>query len=419
MTIENLYREKIELRQFLEKLLEVQSHADLRCYFVGGCVRDHLLGQISYDYDLAVDGILQLIIQALQEDYKLELSILGTAKVRFGNYHVDLATFRSEVYVMGNGLPEISAGDFEADLNRRDFTINTGYVLLSRENLDKMLQVDVAHEIELAFAHTRFREDIQNGVLRVLHENSFLEDPSRLLRAVKYSTLYPLKMDDATQTLFDIAIQKKALETYSKDRYRQIVFGYARHAQGVSILSSLYEKGLLLRLDSTDTSNITRIRAYLDAFKDALTHDYSGILFLLLMYEYQLDFWIGADRRISDIAKSFRIFLDIVATSNPSQWQSRWWCYEIFKRFDQKVLIFASYAKSVPERVKSALKLYTLETQFIKLNINGDTLKTLGVENGKIMGELLNLLLAHKVDTGTVMTHEEEIKWIESKRYEY
>lgn len=420
MIVDKHQSDKNDLINFLERLIDVQSLVDVCCYFVGGCVRDRLIGEDSYDYDLAVEGDLTRIIYALGETYILTPSILGTAKVRFGKYHVDLATFRSERYVTNNGLPEIDAGTIETDLFRRDFTINTGYVLLSHENLDKMLHVDDIRVIEMAFAHPNFYEDIENNVLRVLHDRSFLEDPSRMLRVVKYSTLYHFKMDEATQSLFNMAIKEHVLELYSKDRYRQIIFGYAKHDQGILILTNLFEESLLLGIEASESTSVTRVKTYYDLFVSNNVHLLNrGTLYLLLMYEHHLEFWIGADRRISEVAKSCRDLKEIVAATQVTQWQSRWWCYETFKRFDDNVFNFVRYAVSCPDSVKLALRIYCDETQFITLGINGNTLKNLGMESGKKIGVLLNLLLAHKVDTGLNMTQEEEIKWIESKRDEY
>jgi tRNA nucleotidyltransferase/poly(A) polymerase len=419
MTAETIERDKIKLEQFLEALHVAQINLNARCYFVGGCVRDHLLGHESADYDLAVDGDLKEIIQALSEAYVLTPSILGTAKIRFGKYHVDLATFRSERYASNNGLPKIASGDIETDLSRRDFTINTGYVMLTRDNLEKMLRVEKTTQLEMAYAHPNFYSDIQNGILRVLHERSFIEDPSRMLRAVKYSTLYPLNMDDVTQALFNTAIKEHVIANYSKDRYRQIVFGYARHEQGIEILTNLFRQSLLQQIEVSESSNETRIQAYHDN-KLATDSDIDlGILYLLLIYEYQLAFWIGADRHISEVAKACISIQDITASQAPLAWQSRWWGYETFKRYDDSVFSFVKVAVSIPEGVKSALRTYLEETQFIKLNINGKTLIDRGMESGKKIGLVLNLLLAHKVESGQNMTQEEEIKWIESKQYEY
>ncbi len=444
MTDEIINHDKTKLEQFLKVLLDVQTKLNVSCYFVGGCVRDRLLKQVTNDYDIAVDGDLEQMIQALKETnwganeganedankgiFELTPSILGTAKVRFGKYHVDLATFRSERYTSNNGLPEIAAGDIESDLSRRDFTINTGYILLSHDNLDKMLHVDDAIDIEIAFAHPKFHADIENGVLRVLHDRSFIEDPSRMLRAVKYSTLYDLKMDDATQSLFNTASKKRLITDYSRDRYRQIVLGYAKHKHGIEILTNIYKQSLLLQVEVSEPSNTKRIQAYYDLFAEeptaapAAAQDHTmnrGILYLLLIYEYHLAFWFGADRQISEIAKSCIALQETASIMTPVQCQSRWWGYETFKRYDACSLIFAKDAVSISETMKHALHTYLEETQFIKLSINGNTLKNLGIESGKKIGLLLNLLLAHKVDTGSPMTQEEEIKWIESKQYEY
>jgi len=412
MVLESLYLEKMECKQFLKKLLEVQSLGDVRCYFVGGCVRDRLTDHVPFDYDLAVDGDLMRLLKALQGSYDLNPSILGTSKIRFGHYQVDLATFRRERYVKGNGLPEIEAGDIDSDLYRRDFTINTGYVQLTLDNLEKMFSNDAGASFECAYAHPKFHEDIENGILRVLNEQSFKDDPSRLLRAVKYSTLYHLKMEDATRILFEEAVSRNVLDTYSKDRYRQIILGYAKHVKGIQILVNLFNTDLLLEMETSDS---VRIHQYAERLRTSV----DGCLFLLLIYETRLDFWFGADRTLSEPAKACKAFKAIVMETPEVQWLSRWWCFLTFRLLDQSTLSFIRFAVSIPEFVKLALRIYIDETQFIRLNINGHTLKALGVTSGKSIGDLLNLLLAYKVNTGCNMTPEEEIKWIESKRYEY
>ena len=167
-----------------------------------------------------------------------------------------------------------------------------------------------------------------------------------------------------------------------------------------------------------------RIEAYYCLFADEHEIDQDrafdrGILYLLLMYEYHLAFWLGADRQISEIAKSCIALQEIASVATPAQCLSRWWGYETFKRYDACSLNFAKVAVSISKTMKHAIDTYLKETQFIKLSINGNTLKNLGMESGKKIGLLLNLLLAHKVDTGCNMTQEEEIKWIESRQNEY
>jgi tRNA nucleotidyltransferase (CCA-adding enzyme) len=177
-------------------------------WLVGGAVRDLMLGAASVDLDVAIEGDAREVARALAErlDGKaVEHERFGTATVYAGDLVVDLASTRSETYARPGALPDVSPAGLDEDLARRDFTINAMAASLPGG--------------ELRDPHGG-RGDLDAGVIRVLHPGSFIDDPTRLLRAVRYESRFGFRMDEDTEHLAREAIASGALDTVSGARIR-------------------------------------------------------------------------------------------------------------------------------------------------------------------------------------------------------
>ena len=162
-------------------------------YLVGGTVRDILLGEPSFDVDIAVEGDAIAFAQSLAEALGGRMRAhdkFGTAVVLYGDdERIDVVTARTESYESPGALPTVAPGSIEDDLFRRDFTINA--IAVSLRGDEKGRVVD-------PFAG---RTDLEAGRIRVLHDRSFLDDPTRIFRAVRYENRYGFRMDEHTATL--------------------------------------------------------------------------------------------------------------------------------------------------------------------------------------------------------------------------
>jgi tRNA nucleotidyltransferase (CCA-adding enzyme) len=162
-------------------------------YLVGGSVRDILLGEPNFDVDVVVEG--DAITLANELARKLEgrvraHRIFGTAVVLYGeDGRVDVVTARSESYHAPAVLPTVEPGTIDEDLNRRDFTINAMAVSLKGDALGELVD---------PFGG---RADLEAGRIRILHDRSFVDDPTRILRAIRYEDRYGFRMDDDTVRL--------------------------------------------------------------------------------------------------------------------------------------------------------------------------------------------------------------------------
>lgn len=189
---------------------EIAAGLGYQVYAAGGVVRDLLVGYENIDVDLVVegDGII------LAEDMSRQLGArvrkhpkFGTAELLFSDgFKVDVATARVEYYEYPAALPKVESSSLRQDLYRRDFTINAMAVALNEDRLGDLVD------------YFGGREDLQYGVVRVLYNLSFIEDPTRILRAVRFEQRYHINIEPQTLKLLKEAVRQKVLIRVSRER---------------------------------------------------------------------------------------------------------------------------------------------------------------------------------------------------------
>ena len=210
-------------------------------YLVGGAVRDLLLGEAVVDVDLAVEGDGPRTARELARRLRGDVvphERFGTATVRAAALSFDVAATRSETYEEPGALPVVQPAGLREDLGRRDFAINA---------MAAGLQGD-----ELGHLHDPHGgcTDLEAGVVRVLHDRSFIDDPTRLLRAVRYEVRLDFAIEQATEELVREAARRDALSTVSGARIRdELLDLLAEHAAPRGV-ARLVELGLLQSLHS-------------------------------------------------------------------------------------------------------------------------------------------------------------------------
>jgi tRNA nucleotidyltransferase (CCA-adding enzyme) len=178
---------------------------DAGAYLVGGSIRDLLLGvRPGPDIDIAVEGDLEALLARLEPGAEIEVEAhhrrFGTATLRTGGVALDLTRTRSETYAEPGALPDVHPADIGTDLGRRDFTINA-------------MAVPLADPTQLLDPFGG-RADVEARILRVLHERSFIDDPTRAIRGARYAARLGLEPDPGTLDL----LGKTDLGTISADR---------------------------------------------------------------------------------------------------------------------------------------------------------------------------------------------------------
>jgi tRNA nucleotidyltransferase (CCA-adding enzyme) len=180
-------------------------------YVVGGAVRDALLGHPSYDLDLVVEGDVPAFARRLAERLGGRVqthAAFGTAEILYDGGEIDVATARTETYRAPAALPDVRFATLEEDLARRDFTVNAIAAALSADEFGRL--IDPHHG----------RADLATRTIRVLHPRSFLDDPTRIFRAVRYENRLGFRMDDETEALARTALEQSIAAHLSGERLR-------------------------------------------------------------------------------------------------------------------------------------------------------------------------------------------------------
>ena len=215
------------LRRAYPELDAVAAVASEPVYVVGGAVRDLLLGRGRADLDLVVVGDASVLAAKLGAE-PVEHERFGTAKVELDGHAIDIAGARTETYAHPGALPVVTpAPDIEADLGRRDFSVNA-------------IAIPVGGEASLVDPHGG-RADLEAGLLRVLHPQSFLDDPTRAIRAARYAARLGFELEPETARL----LPATDLGAVSAERRRAELLRLAGEDSGPAGLALLGEWGLV------------------------------------------------------------------------------------------------------------------------------------------------------------------------------
>ena len=203
----------------LQAVANTASEIGTPLYLVGGSVRDMLMRVSVKDMDLVVEGDATLLASEVSQKFSaavLSHRRFGTATIKLEGQRFDLATARQESYARDGALPTVSPSTIHADLRRRDFTVNAMAVALSGPEMGCLLDPWCGES------------DLRMGVIRVLHPRSFVDDATRILRAIRYEQRLGFRLHEETHDLMATAIQGRMLSTVGGDRVRrelELMFG--------------------------------------------------------------------------------------------------------------------------------------------------------------------------------------------------
>jgi tRNA nucleotidyltransferase (CCA-adding enzyme) len=183
----------------------------MKAYLVGGTVRDILKGEKNIDLDISLEGDAETFIQNWDgpECHSTVHGYYKTGTLTFPNgQKVDIATARREFYEYAAAMPEVSSDSLNQDLGRRDFSVNAMAVSLSENDWGTLLDFYSG------------RRDLKDGILRVMHNLSFVEDPSRVLRGIRLEQRLKMRFEDNTLRLLFNAIHGGLMNKLSSSRIR-------------------------------------------------------------------------------------------------------------------------------------------------------------------------------------------------------
>jgi tRNA nucleotidyltransferase (CCA-adding enzyme) len=198
------------LRRAFDVVVRSSEQLSTRAWLAGGPIRDLLMGRPLSDLDFVFEGDGISFAEEVAGVLGGKLIVherFGTARVEVNaRAHLDIASARQESYPFPGALPKVVAGDIDSDLKRRDFTINAMALPVGPEQGGSLLDP------------LGGSSDIQKGHVRVLHEHSFTDDPTRILRAERFAARFGFAIEEETESLMHAAIDGGALQTVSPAR---------------------------------------------------------------------------------------------------------------------------------------------------------------------------------------------------------
>lgn len=226
---------KIELIKKLPKRVaeivrlvgRIADREGISVYIVGGPVRDILLNRKNYDLDFVVEGnaieFAEVLNMALKGSLKTHRPF-NTATIESDEERIDLATARSETYKKIAAYPDVSPGFIKDDLFRRDFTVNAMAVSINRKSFGEL--IDFYNGLN----------DLKKGVVKVLHDKSFMDDPTRIFRAVRFAVRFKFRIDPSTKRLMKEAILAGCMGEVNRGRIKKEVESFLKEEEPLKCL---------------------------------------------------------------------------------------------------------------------------------------------------------------------------------------
>lgn len=412
-------------------------------YFVGGIVRDLLLGHAISDVDIVVEGKAIELGKALVAQFGGEIhthSRFGTVKwtlpddiwthqqsadqqinerIRSTNEtsgsqnpnlptFIDLVTARTEFYERPTALPTVERSSIKQDLHRRDFTINTLAIRLDPQRWGEILDFYGG------------KADIENGVIRVLHSLSFVDDPTRILRAARFEARLGFHLDAQSEALIAEALPLLDRVTGGRIRHElDLIFQEARPEAALDRLQAL---GALERIEPGLSSGawlrdrFARLRSahHLEDWGIDTVKELDLLYWGLFLYPLPADAKERVAKRLlmpRRLTGDLRLLpalreacTELERLERPSQIVAR------LAGFPNELLALEWLATD-SGNVKTKIARYTLEWQHVHPFTTGKDLKALGLKPGPIYREIFSVLRAAHLD-GEITTREEETQRI-------
>ena len=427
-SLANLMNSKLppSLLSLLHRCGEVAEEVGASVYVVGGFVRDLLLGVENMDIDLVAEGdgiaYAERLSNRLQGKMRSHPKF-ATAVITLPNdFRIDVATARTEYYEHPAALPTVEHSSIKMDLYRRDFTINTLAICLNPGDFGKILDF---------FGGQR---DLRNKTLRVLHNLSFVEDPTRIIRAVRFESRFGFRISKDTEQLIKNAVKMNLLERVSGSRIFGELSLVFEEPHPAAIFIRLEELRLLEFFhpqfhfgprEAKDFAHAEEVLAWYRLLyrKEGVSHIELYLMTLLADFKpsearkamgrlglpQSMKTKIRADRAaFRNLSRRFAVRR---RTWSPSQ------LYRLMAETSREALLLLM-ALSRDEEIKRAVSDYLTTYSRTATHLKGKDLRGLGITPGPAYKKILHALLYARLD-GKVETRDEEINLVKKKYRSY
>jgi tRNA nucleotidyltransferase (CCA-adding enzyme) len=397
----------------LEKMNILGKTADemgIKIYLVGGSVRDILLSEKPNDYDFLLEGSSELFAEKLEKEKGFEIlqnKNFHTAKIFFSDaMRFDIASSRTEYYEHPADLPTVVKGSLREDLFRRDFTINTLAVSLNKQD----------HGTLINYYHGY--EDLKNKKIRFLHNLSFIEDPSRIFRAISYALKFKFTIEPDTKEAAINAMKSGIFHRTSKFRILSEFINMLNEnipiSKGIKMLNDLHAIALLsenIQINQTVMDLMNQLDVLLPDFE----FQHKWILYFIVLTLPLSDIEVNelAERlKLNQKKKTMMMHLrknyhHCLLTIEKLVENSE--IYQLLRSYEEEELIILT--AMLPENIQCKIKKYYKELRYIKLSCNGFDIAMISSLTKENLGLLIHELLMMKLD-GKILTKDDEEKQI-------
>ncbi|MBU1783913.1 MAG: CCA tRNA nucleotidyltransferase [Candidatus Omnitrophica bacterium] len=437
--LEKMPRILSKMRAFVPKKLmrtinAIGGYADvagINAFLTGGFVRDILLGVKNYDLDLVVEGDAILFAKILKEKLGGTLVVhrkFGTATLvkkwpswlgpsihPDSEFKIDVAAARKEKYEKPATLPVVRASSLEQDLYRRDFTINAMALKINRSDFGSFAD---------CFGGMR---DLEKGVIRILHDKSFLDDPTRIFRAVRFEQRFGFRIEKHTERLIQHAVKQEMFRRMEDQRIREelILILKERHPEkAVYRMKQLHElrfihPDLILKRSAKRTFREARkcLKWYRVAAVRKRKIDEWLINFLIMIENldlYQTEEVLEKFIFTNNVAMQIRSYKEqerlVRRRLSQGGKVSPSLVYRFLEPLPQEVTL-CIMAKTGSGVARRRIRKFFTEYNGIDLQINGHDIKKEGISPGPRYKEILRKVLYEKLD-GKLRTKKDELKYM-------
>lgn len=404
-----------EIIEFLKSIGKIADEINQKVYLVGGGVRDLILGKgKDVDIDIVVEGNGVKFASLVAERYSGHLVVhekYGTAKVKFTDFTIDIATSRTEFYEYPAANPDVDFSSIKQDLYRRDFTINALAIHLNSESFGKILDFFNGYE------------DMENKKLKVLHNFSFIEDPNRIFRAVRFEQKLGFKVDVYTEEQALNTMKTGKFDYFINDRIKnevKIIFTNSYNAplniKRLSEFDSLRFFNPEIKFQKIE-KRLKRLFRYIEIYKKIWKKELREWVIYLsaVLNTIQMDdkfnnmvFQIRPDKEEQKIIMMTR---DILFKTENIKWEelSDSDIYYFLKKYPDEVMVYCVAFSDNKNLIRSIYK-YLAKLKDIKIKVDGAYLKNKGIKQGKDIGYILETIMLAKLN-GKIITEEQEYEF--------
>ncbi len=402
------------IRSLLREIGEVRAETFRSVCIIGGFVRDRLIGREDLDLDIVLEGDAIGFARQLAEAWGGEVQAhckFRTATVtRPDGLKVDFVSARTETYPCPGALPSVRYGTIEDDLRRRDFSINALAIQLNPDFFGELVDC------------TDGLQDLRAGRIRALHDRSFIDDPTRIFRAIRYEGRYGFQIVEADQERIRDAIGQSILDQISGQRIRNEIDRILTEEAARQIIQRMLEFDLFRVIHP-----VWEIPRNFDALWNAAGQaidwverhlpndqiDTEAILWMTLMGAAH-HVPISAIEAISDrLALENQLRVKLIATG-------QLWCaldtlsasskssevYQLLNLYPPEPLAFALMQPNQPDWRMEEIRNYLTHLRGVQPLITGDDLIQLGLKPGRAFADVLWKAFAAQLD-GKVSTKQE------------